>query len=266
MNKKGVALIFIGLFVFSLIASIAIVSAAGFWESISGSLSGDGTAKLDDYTQRILFLILIAVLIFSALKSANFPDNVGAQIAISIVVSFLAVVYITPNEFFGIMQSYNALGIALSVFLPVLILIFFTLVVGQKAPFAIVFTKFLWAIFSIQIFWKGLIALFGPQLKIYFASITVKGATEGSKVASTFWTKIAGSSLLTLPGGKAVDPIVAVALMVGGAVLFFIGVMSNKWQEYLREQVTEAQIDNYQDKIKKSMGFVKSNAEAVEDK
>lgn len=73
----------------------------------------------------ILFFIL-TLLIFSILRMTDFPPGGALQFIISLLVSFLAVAYITPEEVFVIITTYSSLGVVLTSIVPFLILCLFT--------------------------------------------------------------------------------------------------------------------------------------------
>ena len=63
---------------------------------------------------------------------------------------------ISKEEIITAMTSYTALGIALIVFFPILVLGFFTLVVASKAsPMGIFIQRILWLIYSVYLFIKA---------------------------------------------------------------------------------------------------------------
>jgi hypothetical protein len=93
------------------------------------------TGNLDINISKYLFWITIMLLIFSALKFANFPSFPKAdgksgggflQFILALVVSFLATAFITPEEVFVMLTSYSALGLTLGSILPFVIIMFFS--------------------------------------------------------------------------------------------------------------------------------------------
>ncbi len=86
--------------------------------------------NLDINIAKYLFWITIMLLIFSALKFANFPDTGKSsgffQFLIALIVSFLATAFITPEEVFVMLVSYSALGLMLGSILPFIVMIFFS--------------------------------------------------------------------------------------------------------------------------------------------
>jgi hypothetical protein len=120
-------------------------------------LGGLNSTNLDLSGELIkwLFLVLIIVLIYSAFSYAKFPENAGLRVLLSIVTAFLATFLLTQAELFTAIQSYSAMGVALIIFLPILILAFFTMIVASKAaPFGILLQKVLWLVYAVFLLFK----------------------------------------------------------------------------------------------------------------
>lgn len=75
---------------------------------------------------KFLFFILVAMLIYSFLDFIpKVGDSSHLKTVIALIISFLATFYITPGEVYGILQSYEAMGIALTSVIPFLIILGF---------------------------------------------------------------------------------------------------------------------------------------------
>jgi hypothetical protein len=269
--KKSVAILFLVLMISSFAIGVfegGLVSAEGFISEyittpIKTAFTGEGNIKLGNTTQRLFFFALIVVLIFSVLTTSKFPEQAPVRVIISAVVGFLAIVYITPEDFYAIMQSYTALGIALAIFLPIAILIFFTLTIGEKAAFALVFTRILWLIYSFYLFWKGLFIYFvldnGGSAPEWLASFYTTANSTGSKV-------VAASFKPMVEDAAGQSQVMALILMGVGVIIFYFGVINHSWMDFFKAEMTKAQVESYRDKVKKSKGFIDANAEAVEEK
>jgi len=85
-----------------------------------------GTGAFDDFLfAKVLVLFLLILLIFSVLSRVEFfkgSKNKAIPLVISIIVSILAVRFISEDGFFaGILLPYGALGISVATFAPLLI-------------------------------------------------------------------------------------------------------------------------------------------------
>ena len=91
---------------------------------------------LDRNVAKYFLFFILTLLIFSVLRMTNFPPGGGIQFVLSVVVSFLAIAYITPEEVLVIISTYTSMGVVLTTIVPFLILCFFT--TALVAPIAIV--------------------------------------------------------------------------------------------------------------------------------
>jgi len=102
-----------------------------------------------------ILLFIIIILIYSAFNAAGFPEKTLLKIILSIVVGFMASFLITTRELLTMMQGYTALGVTLGVFLPFMILGFFTIMVAKSMnPIGIYLQKVVWIIFSVYLLIK----------------------------------------------------------------------------------------------------------------
>ncbi len=117
--------------------------------SILGPIIGPDSSGEFLFAKALLFFLLFSI-IFIVLKRVEiFSANKSIQVIISLIVSILAVRFIKENEFiYGILLPYTSLGIAISVFLPLLIFFYFAHVsglgpFGRRAAWFIYGTVFL---------------------------------------------------------------------------------------------------------------------------
>jgi hypothetical protein len=110
-------------------------AAVGSTNFISDFFTPWTSGNFDATIAKYLFWITIMLLIFSALKFANFPSFTKAdgtsgggflQFLLALIVSFLATAFITPEEVFVMLVSYSALGLTLGSLLPFIVIIFFS--------------------------------------------------------------------------------------------------------------------------------------------
>jgi hypothetical protein len=97
-----------------------------FDKTIKSSFENWKSGNLGSGTLKILYFVLLTILIFSVLELAGFINSPGLRWAISVIVSIIATAYITPEQFFAIGQEYSAMGLAISTFIPFLIISLFT--------------------------------------------------------------------------------------------------------------------------------------------
>ncbi len=132
-----------------LIATITLVSAAPLTDPIKDLFAFTGDSAISVNIAKYLFWILLTLLVWSALDAGNVVRNNGIRWIISIVVGFLGVAYLTPNEIWLTLISYGALGMTLLYIFPTLILMFFTFrVVREGQATGIVLQYAMWIIYS----------------------------------------------------------------------------------------------------------------------
>ena len=92
------------------------------------------------------FLFWIIVLVYSALNKVEFPDNTSLRWILSIAVAILFTFSINSSELISILRSYTAGGVAMLLFVPVMILGFFTFTMAVKVNVVgLVLQRILWA-------------------------------------------------------------------------------------------------------------------------
>ena len=78
------------------------------------------------FAKILLFFLLYAIIFMSLRKIDLFAENKSVAVIVSIIVSIFAVRFIKENQFINaILLPYGALGITLSIFLPLLIYFYF---------------------------------------------------------------------------------------------------------------------------------------------
>ena len=227
-----------------------------------------------------LFLILIAALIYAVFTSISFPDNVIIRLIISIIVSFLATFLLTPGEIYGLLASYTGLGITISLFLPIIILVFLTIVVSAKgAPIGVFFTKILWLIYGVYMLLKGALIFMAKEgLGVIKSGIDEAGSpiyraaeNGGKQVLDGDWEAWFEPVIQVISEEMYAQAYLASAgigilMFVIGAAAIYFGVMKSNWLDaWIKKGMTESQVATYKDKLKKSTEFTKAQAEALEE-
>ena len=175
--KKGTkitALLILGLVLTSIL--IGVVSAEGptdFLKDIFKKLfSPEGLKSLGFETQitivKFLLVVLLAILVYSIISATPLFDNDKIKWAlwpVSIIIAYLATFYWIPADLIAILQTYNAMGLALTTVLPFLIILAFYWEMAKhpnKANVAI--GGFLLALFSFFLVYRlAVLISFPPQ-------------------------------------------------------------------------------------------------------
>jgi len=128
-TKKILALSVLGLFMFAFaISFVAAANPIGDWFTAweDGEKFSAGIAKY-------FFWALVSMLIYGI--SDKFPGLSGKEyikVPFSLVVGFLSMAYVTPDEVIAMMTGYSALGFTFGVVIPLFILVFFTFDIAAK--------------------------------------------------------------------------------------------------------------------------------------
>ena len=166
MMKRGkVILLVLGLFlVLSVVINSSLISAisttpggqtaptissfgTGFLSSLIDSWK---TGNLDPMILKGILSIVIIFIIFSAFTSIQFPEQIVVRLILSVVIGFLSSVFIVPEEVYAVMSSYASLGIAITFFVPLFVLMaitFFSYKSGSSL--GVLISRILWLIFGV---------------------------------------------------------------------------------------------------------------------
>jgi hypothetical protein len=256
MIKKRGALILTALILSSfLIANVSAVNPVeGFSEQVSQFMGiwEDGRIDPGSTVLKWLALFLVTILIYSSLSYGEFPEHTGLRWLISIIVGFLATMLITTPEMVAAMQSYKALGITFIIFLPILILTFFTFVVATKVnPLGIVVQRIAWVIYSVYLFLQT-----GLLLIIKWAYDTPSTAIKLGKGETwdNIFSFLYGHSYADrfIDSGGA-DTTITIILFVVSIAVFIIFVVYNRaMTAWLAKEKREADINKYKDTSERS--------------
>ena len=182
LNSKAWTFVAIGLFVVALIA-LNFVNVPSEATTMSGKVVTGGAiaktnfirdmftewgeGKLDLNIAKYLLFFLVFMLIFSVLSL--FLGKIIGTFS-SLIVAFLAVAYITPDEVYTILTTYTALGLTLSIVVQFFIMALFSLVLtnpfhfqngrlvintqGRTRMYQYLFVSLLWLLFVGFIIYK----------------------------------------------------------------------------------------------------------------
>jgi hypothetical protein len=153
--KKDVLVV---LFVFVLFLSISLVSAYSLGESFNSLFSSWESGDVAPNVAKIIFAILVMFMIYALLDNTGLIRHQGVRWIISLLVSFLATIYIAPEEVYGLLVSYSALGLTLGAIVPFLILLGFTFAaVRDGSPNQIMLQWVAWIMFTIFMIYKSVV-------------------------------------------------------------------------------------------------------------
>ena len=156
--KKGInkKILILPLFILTLLTiNLVMVSAVNpfdtFFAKGGTSIFSDwGGGNTNVYLAKILLTVLIALVVFSigsqipGIKTIFTGDKEILGYIFSLIVGFLSMAYITPEEVYAIVTTYSALGFALGVGIPFIVLLFFTITLateGGDAAAGMIFRK-----------------------------------------------------------------------------------------------------------------------------
>jgi len=185
---------------------------------------------------KLFFMLLVIILIYSSLTSVKFPEEAPLRWLLAGITGFLATILISGDEIIAILESYKALGIAMTLFFPLMILAFFTFVVATKVSvFGILIQRILWMIYSIYLFFRAagllLISLLGEKI------------LSGGGFIETTVTFLFGKGVTT-----DASPVILVLMIIVSIAVFWIFVYKNKGlTEWLVKERREAEGIKYRD-------------------
>ena len=130
-TRKNLMLGFLAFFIF--VFAINFVSAANQTGPIGDWFTSWDDGNFSTNIAKYLLWALVSMLVYGI--SDKFPGLEGKEfikIPFALIVGFLSMAYITPEEVFSMMTAYNAMGFVLSTVIPFLILTFFTFDLSGK--------------------------------------------------------------------------------------------------------------------------------------
>jgi|APSaa5957512622_1039677.scaffolds.fasta_scaffold48766_2 hypothetical protein len=229
------------------------------WKDGVKSLQDPSKRSLIGETLKWLFLLIIMGISYSGLSAIDIPDNAFLRILLSIVVGFLATFLITTEELITALESYSALGIAISVFLPLIILIGITIMLASKAePAGIYAQKILWLIYAAYLFLRTAILLL---LKM-FGSFSGGGfhLPGGLSWMASFITQ---GTIKTL---ESYDTTMLIVLFVVSIAVFVIFVVKNNFViEWLNSERRKSEIAAQKARMKRSHSYDAARSEAIQE-
>lgn len=249
--KKSLNLILIGLFVISIFACVLV--SANFLENWKSS-------NLDDGTLKYFVLILIAIIIFSVLGAMDFPESGALRFLLAIVVSFFATYMINTSDILAVLTSYTGLGLSLSIFIPIIIMVFVSLTMAKKGNvFGMYSSVILWLVYSIYVFFKG-IAILSTLSK----DTTFPGSVFFSKISEFVTPFLSGEMASEV---LQIDFIWGFILIGVGIASFVFGVLNvGNWEGWMRKKLSDAQRDIFADRAENLKHLLNTSTDIVTGK
>jgi len=200
-------------------------------------------SSIQEEFSKILILALLIVLIYSALGTANFPENAGLRFILAIIVGLLGTIYFSSSEIISIMESYKAMGLAITLFFPILILAFFTYFTATKGRAAgILSQRILWIFYSVYLF----VRLVGLMVVRWFGEALNENTSVLKVIQFLFGTSGYEDA------ANAGDPIIMIMLIVAAITVFWIFVIGNQTVvSFLMAEQSEADAKVLEDEIKR---------------
>ncbi len=129
--KKGTkvfAFIIFSLFIISFL--VGVVEAKTVLDAIKESTAGLFSTPSENsslYFSKVLLIILVTLLVYSISAALPFvPDSNGIRWAISVIIGLLSFMTVSLDNIKYILVNYEGLGVALTTFIPLVILLIFT--------------------------------------------------------------------------------------------------------------------------------------------
>lgn len=139
LSKKSLILGLILLIVFINLTLISAATPKEWVDNQVSKISDSASFSLENfrlYSAQFLFLILVTLIIYVISDSIPFFEdaNDGIKILISFVIGILSVMYLGKEEIYTQLMNYEALGIALTTIIPLMILCAITIKWDVKHP------------------------------------------------------------------------------------------------------------------------------------
>ena len=109
--------------------------------------------NVDNGISKIFVFFIITILIFVSIDMLGLTKSSFIKFILALSVSYLATAYITPDEVFGLVQSYTALGLTLTSILPFVFLFLFSAKFLSAAKWGdagkVMLDRVLWIVFTL---------------------------------------------------------------------------------------------------------------------
>jgi hypothetical protein len=158
MKKSSIFIIFVLFALFSTLFSSSLVSAEPlpFLEKAADVFGKwQGGEQIGENITKYLVWLIVGLVLFAVfnhiplIKGDNFK---WLRAILAVVVSFLSIAYLAPQDLYVILAGYNAMGVVLAGILPFIIIAYFsTSVASDGSPGSRLLTKAVWVLFIIYL-------------------------------------------------------------------------------------------------------------------
>lgn len=276
--KKSLSLLLVGLLIGSFILT-AYVSADLF------DVFGD-SGKLGENISAVkfLYLVLVFLLVLSVFQIMKFPESAALRFLLSVVVSFLVTLLIKAEDVYGLITTYTGLGFAIITFLPIMVLVVFSLALGKRGDvFGFASTMVMWLVYSVFLIYNGvLVLLLKMSLKTPILNVDqvkeILNVLNNTPVVldytiSSFdpkWAAIPFKYMMTWTSDGMIEFAIKTNILMGilmlviGGFAFYFGVINQSiWRHWIAEKLREEKINLFTDELEASSAYRKGTAEQV---
>ncbi len=200
---------------------------------------------------KVLVLLLILIFVYSALSYMEFPHNAGLRFLVAIILGVLVTVLITTEEMLTALLSYKAAGLSIMIFLPIMILAFFSFMVAVRGGtfFGVFSQKVMWLVYSIYLF----VTTAGLLMLKYIGTPT--------PAWTNFFTFLLGDKF---KDAATMDSIILLVMVSVSIFVFFMFVLNNKWFiRWLEGEKLDSDLTRMRDDIDRSQRLRKVEAEST---
>jgi hypothetical protein len=201
---------------------------------------------------KLILMIMVLVLVYSAMSTVSFPPNVGLRLILSIAISFLGVVLISQDEILQSIYAYKALGITIILFIPLVALALLTYSMAVELNvFGLMIQKFLWWGYSLFLLFYA-----GSGLLFRYWNFSINEDPDLLKAMRVFFGDNMGVATLASSGTLVMLVILSLLIM------YFFAIRNQSWVNRFHKAVEDGKIEKYFDLRKKARI---SNREAARD-
>jgi hypothetical protein len=203
------------------------------------------SGEIQKSSLKIFILALFIILFFSIFAFVDFPPNFVLKIVASVIMGFIVSWMLTPDEILDSLIGLKALGVSLMIFFPILILTFFSFVIGFKMrnPFGIMAQKILWLVYGLF-----LVLRTGAILFSFLDFSKVSFFSRLGRVVSGFFKGLVGWTSPTVSQGDLTTMLI-IHFVVGLVVIWIFVLKNSDFIEWAYKQRIESEATVQKEKI-----------------
>ncbi len=174
--KKEMSKIFVfvvlGLIIASFLVGVVAAQTSRPIDIIRNLFQGFNTEDFRLYSAQFLFLMLVTLIIYAISNFIPFLEqsHPGLRFMVALIIGILSTLYLAPEEIYTALLGYEALGIALTTVIPLIVLLTFTIQWDTRYPEHVWFTVVIWvaflAAYLIKYYQQLLLWLTGQETQI----------------------------------------------------------------------------------------------------